>query len=149
MHAIRDVVRSVALALICLLAVPASAGSANASFFISVTLTPASAQATHGYCSVPASAATAGATVKVVCGTTLVGSLGVPADTSPWTPIHGGALEYSFVDAGDRSTGVSTRFDPVPRFVSGFDVYSMSGTITGWRVINTPSLSYIEFQINL
>lgn len=144
--------RSAAVALLAVLAAPAGAGSASSAFSISVTLSataPAVAQATHGYCKVPASNRTAGAAVTVVCGTNLVSSIGIPDKLSPWTPIHGGAFEFSFVDASDPSTGLSVQFDPVPRLVGGFDVYSMSGTITSWRIVNTDSLSYIEFQIDL
>lgn len=110
------------------------AGQSTSGFGVAVTLVKPGGSSTTGLCSSQTVPGAFGATVTVVCGTTIVAGLEVTAQGMPWRPVHGGA--YRFL----------TRFS-VDDVFGTVDSYTGVGTSTTFRIIGASGQEYVEMTV--
>ena len=109
------------------------ATQAAAAFAVSVTWTKPVTSNT-GLCSSNTGAGTFGATVTVVCGTTVVTGLEAVGMGMPWKPTHGGAFRFLTRVSSDSMSGT-------------VDSYTGAGTSTAYKIVSLAGREYIEMTV--
>ena len=112
------------------------AGQSSAGFIVSVNLNKPDIFSTTGLCSSNTGVGAFGATVTVVCGTSIVTGLEAVATGMPRKPTHGGAYRFLTRVSSDNINMSGT-----------IDSYTGAGTSTAYRVVSLDGRDYIEMTV--
>ena len=112
------------------------AAQSSAQFVVSVNLNKPVVSSTTGLCSSNTGVGAFGATVTVVCGTSIVTGLEAVATGMPRKPTHGGAYRFLTRVSSDNINMSGT-----------IDSYTGAGTSTAYRVVSLGGRDYIEMTV--